>query len=70
MVEVTGNKIVLSEARKEDVEVLYFWKYEEKEQEAKKWNGPYITEEKLNEEEYQEQGKRKLFTKYPCFLSY
>jgi hypothetical protein len=26
------------------LDALYYWKYEEQHQEAKRWNGPYIKE--------------------------
>lgn len=31
---------------------LYYWRYEEKQQEAKKWNGPYIPEPRLSKEQH------------------
>lgn len=50
--KILGDKIKLREATKEDIDELYYWKYEEKEQEAKKWNGPYIPEESKTKEQY------------------
>ncbi|SFJ05415.1 MULTISPECIES: GNAT family N-acetyltransferase [unclassified Bacillus (in: firmicutes)] len=52
MIKIVGQKIVLKEATHQDLDELYYWKYEEKEQEAKKWNGPYIPEPKLTKEEF------------------
>ncbi|MDC2863737.1 GNAT family N-acetyltransferase [Bacillus sp. BP-3] len=52
MIKIVGQKIVLKEATHQDLDELYYWKYEEKEQEAKKWNGPYIPELKLTKEEF------------------
>ncbi|MBU9722799.1 MULTISPECIES: GNAT family N-acetyltransferase [Bacillaceae] len=52
MVEIIGKKVELTKATNRDIEELYFWKYEETKQEAKKWNGPYIPEEKLTKEEF------------------
>ncbi|WP_138419667.1 GNAT family N-acetyltransferase [Aquibacillus sediminis] len=52
MLRITGNKVVLKEATTMELDELYFWKFEEKKQEAKKWNGPYIPEEKLTKEAY------------------
>lgn len=47
MVELIGKKVVLIEAKNKDIDELYYWKFEEEEQEAKKWNGPYIPEKKI-----------------------
>ncbi|MGA9288384.1 MAG: GNAT family protein [Anaerobacillus sp.] len=52
MITITKDKVVLSEATWDDINELYYWKYEEEEQEAKKWNGPYIAEKKETKEEY------------------
>ena len=52
MINIAGQKISLKEATQQDIEELYYWKYEEKEQEAKKWNGPYIPEPKMTKEEF------------------
>lgn len=54
MIEIIGDKIILREATKEDIDELYYWKYEEKEQAAKKWNGPYIPEPMQTKEQYRE----------------
>src|SRR5699024_7025287 len=52
MIEIIGEKVTLREVKKEDIDKLYYWKYEEKEQAAKKWNGPYIPEEMKTKEQY------------------
>ncbi|MBM7553079.1 GNAT family N-acetyltransferase [Thalassobacillus pellis] len=52
MIKIIGEKIKLKEATESEIEELYYWKYEEKEQAAKQWNGPYIPEEKLTKQEY------------------
>lgn len=52
MIKLIGEKVWLREATQEDVNKLYYWKYEEKNQEAKKWNAPYIPEKQLTKEEY------------------
>lgn len=36
----------------ENLKRIYYWKFLEEKQEAKKWNGPYIEELKLEEKEY------------------
>ncbi|SEA25099.1 Protein N-acetyltransferase, RimJ/RimL family [Thalassobacillus cyri] len=54
MVEIIGEKITLTEATEQYIDELFFWKYEETEQAAKKWNGPYIPEPKLTMKEYRE----------------
>ncbi|WP_404328199.1 GNAT family N-acetyltransferase [Mesobacillus maritimus] len=68
MVEIIGNKVVLKAATTEDIDELYFWKYEEKGQAAKKWNGPYIPEEKISKEEYRIQWKQEIFPGIPGSL--
>ncbi|MGP4039215.1 GNAT family N-acetyltransferase [Gracilibacillus sp. D59] len=52
MVEIAGDKVVLKEPTEAAVDELYYWKFEEEKQEAKKWNGPYIPEERQTKEEY------------------
>jgi hypothetical protein len=52
MIKLIGEKVSLREATQEDVNELYYWKYEEKNQEAKKWNAPYIPERRLTKEKY------------------
>ncbi|WP_308215269.1 hypothetical protein [Sinobaca sp. H24] len=42
MTQLNGTLITLTEPTESDIKALYFWKYEEKKQEAKKWNAPYI----------------------------
>ncbi|PHK49022.1 GNAT family N-acetyltransferase [Staphylococcus edaphicus] len=37
---------------------IYYWKYEEKQQEAKKWNGPYIHEPILDKATFFDQAKQ------------
>ncbi|RDW17711.1 N-acetyltransferase [Oceanobacillus chungangensis] len=53
MIKIVGQRIELKEATQQDIDEIYYWKYEEKEQEAKKWNGPYIPESKMTIEEFQ-----------------
>lgn len=52
MFEIDGNKVILKEPRKEDIDELYYWQYEEEEQAAKKWNGPYIENKKITKERH------------------
>ncbi|MGX1376748.1 hypothetical protein RKD56_003866 [Priestia megaterium] len=52
MIKLIGEKVSLREATQKDVNELYYWKYEEKNQEAKKWNAPYIPERRLTKEKY------------------
>ncbi|ARK32509.1 GNAT family N-acetyltransferase [Halalkalibacter krulwichiae] len=68
MVEISGNKVVLKKATDKDINELYFWKYEEKKQEAKKWNGPYIPEEKVTKEEYEKTWEEEIFPNIPASL--
>ncbi|EDL66379.1 GNAT family N-acetyltransferase [Bacillus sp. SG-1] len=68
MIEVIGDKVVLKEAAQEDMEELYFWKFEERGQEAKKWNGPYIPEEKISKADYHQQWGQLIFPGFPAAL--
>ncbi|WP_117168019.1 GNAT family N-acetyltransferase [Paraliobacillus sediminis] len=52
MIHIVGKKVVLKEASQEDIDTLYYWRYEEEEQSAKKWNGPYIPENFLTKNDY------------------
>ncbi|MDM5186080.1 GNAT family protein [Bacillus sp. DX4.1] len=52
MIKIVGEKIILKKATDQDLDKLYYWKFEEEEQEAKKWNGPYIIEPKISKEEF------------------
>ena len=52
MVEKVGTKVSLRQATSEDLEAIYYWKYIEEKQEAKKWNGPYIPETPMTREEF------------------
>jgi len=69
--KLIGEKVLLREATEEDINELYYWKYEEKNQEAKKWNAPYITEEKLTKEEYMKSWEKEyeLFLGVPRLLA-
>ncbi len=40
--KVTGEKVELRNATAPLLDKLYYWRFEEKQQQAKKWNGPYI----------------------------
>ncbi|MCC3712398.1 GNAT family N-acetyltransferase [Staphylococcus hominis] len=44
--------IKIVEPNKNNLKKIYYWKFLEEKQEAKKWNGPYIEELKLAEEKY------------------
>ena len=55
LIHIEKKKVILREATWEDINTLYYWKYEEKNQEAKKWNGPYILEKKLSRIEYRKE---------------
>ena len=52
MHRIIGRKIELTVNTPETLDDLYFWRFEEKEQEAKKWNGPYIPEKHMTKEEH------------------
>ncbi len=68
MVEIIGNKVVLIKATNKDLDELYFWKFEEIEQEAKKWNGPYIPEEKITKEQYRKDWGQEITPGIPASL--
>lgn len=52
MIKIVGCKVTLREVNEEDIDELYYWKYLEEEQAAKKWNGPYIPEIMKTKEQY------------------
>jgi RimJ/RimL family protein N-acetyltransferase len=52
MVEIIGEKVVLKSVSDQDLDDYYFWRYEEKEQAADKWNGPYIPKTKRSKEAF------------------
>ncbi|WP_112182562.1 MULTISPECIES: GNAT family N-acetyltransferase [Paraliobacillus] len=64
MINLVGEKVVLKEATQVDIDRLYYWRYEEEEQAAKKWNGPYIPETHLSKDEYKLSWKKNN-TLYP-----
>ncbi|WP_053218335.1 GNAT family N-acetyltransferase [Virgibacillus senegalensis] len=58
MVKIVGDKVTLKEPDQQAIDELFYWKYEEPEQAAKKWNGPYIPEEKVSKQEYEVSWRR------------
>lgn len=52
MIKIVGEKITLQEATAEDWDAYYYWKYEEKEQEVRKWDGPYMVVAPRTKEEF------------------
>lgn len=52
LIKVIGRKIELTEPTEARLDELYYWRFEEKQQEAKKWNGPYILEAWLRRENH------------------
>ncbi|WP_394119865.1 GNAT family N-acetyltransferase [Planococcus donghaensis] len=54
MVNIVGEKIRLTKASTAQLDELYYWRFEEKQQKAKKWNGPYIPETWLSKEQHRE----------------
>lgn len=71
MIKLIGEKVLLREATQEDVNELYYWKYEEKNQEAKKWNAPYIPERRITKEKYINSWKKEyeFFPSVPRILA-
>lgn len=55
MVAITGKKIELKNATTALLDELYYWRFEDPKQEAKKWNGPYIPEAWLSKEQHQKE---------------
>lgn len=52
LVNVTGKKIELTDATEALLDELYYWRFENTQQEAKKWNGPYIPEAWMSKEQH------------------
>lgn len=55
LVNIIGKKVKLEKATAAQMDRIYYWRYEEKQQEAKKWNGPYIPEPWLSKEQHRKQ---------------
>ncbi len=68
MDRIKGNKITLEQPTISDIDILYYWKYVEPKQEAKKWNGPYISEENISKEEYRKNWKQEIVQGIPAAL--
>ncbi|PRO64508.1 GNAT family N-acetyltransferase [Alkalicoccus urumqiensis] len=68
-VHLYGKNVLLQEAEESDIETLYYWRFEDKEQEAKKWNGPYIPEEKITKEAYFKSWDHQILGNIPSFLT-
>jgi RimJ/RimL family protein N-acetyltransferase len=43
------------------LDALYYWKYEEQNQEAKRWNGPYIKEQYVSRDNFKIEAKRNRY---------
>ncbi|TDB49740.1 GNAT family protein [Bacillus sp. CBEL-1] len=54
MIQICGEKTVLTELSDSDLDEYYYWKFEEEQKEAKKWNGPYIPEPWKSKEEFKQ----------------
>ncbi|MFJ7646833.1 hypothetical protein ACIQ1H_04745 [Lysinibacillus sp. NPDC097279] len=52
MIHKKGRRVILRTATMEDLEAIYYWKYVDKGQAAKKWNGPYIPEKQMTKTEF------------------
>lgn len=60
--QINGLKVELRHADEKWLKDLYYWKYEEEQQEADKWNGPYIPKEHLGWHDFcQQQQNQFLF---------
>ncbi|AIY05383.1 putative acetyltransferase [Planococcus sp. PAMC 21323] len=55
MIALSGTKVNLINSTKELLEELYYWRFEDSQQEAKKWNGPYISEAWLSKDQHRKQ---------------
>jgi len=52
MIHKKGTRVTLRSATIADLEEIYFWKYVDEGQAAKKWNGPYIPEKQITKTEF------------------
>ncbi|ANU13011.1 GNAT family N-acetyltransferase [Planococcus halocryophilus] len=52
MIELAGRKMTLTNATEELMDELYYWRFEDPQQEAKRWNGPYIPEVWLSQDHH------------------
>lgn len=71
MINISGKLVTLQEATEKDLDKLYYWKYEEEEQAAKKWNGPYIPEPKISKMEFKQDWEmsKEIFPQIPSALT-
>jgi RimJ/RimL family protein N-acetyltransferase len=53
-IHLQGEKIVLRDITLEDVERIYYWKYEAEDREHLNWNGPYKPLQQMTLEEFRE----------------
>lgn len=53
-VHLAGKKTVLRDIRPEDIDQIYYWKYEADDREHLNWNGPYKPLDPLTIEEYRD----------------
>ncbi|PSL50742.1 RimJ/RimL family protein N-acetyltransferase [Salsuginibacillus halophilus] len=68
MKKIIGTLVTLEHATKEAIDTLYYWKYEDPTQEAKKWNAPYIREELVSKQTYQNQWNEEISAGVPAAL--
>ncbi|AKG03501.1 MULTISPECIES: GNAT family N-acetyltransferase [Salimicrobium] len=61
MIEIKGEKTILREPYKEDIDVLYYWQFEEEEQASREWNGPYIPEQHATKEEFYQSWEQQYY---------
>jgi RimJ/RimL family protein N-acetyltransferase len=52
MIHKKGIRVTLRTATIADLEEIYYWKYVDETQAAKKWNGPYILEKQMTKTEF------------------
>ncbi|MGK5507125.1 GNAT family N-acetyltransferase [Brevibacillus formosus] len=51
-IHLQGEKVVLRDIQEEDIDTIYYWKYEAEDREHLNWNGPYKPLDPYTKEEY------------------
>lgn len=57
MAYIKGDKVILRDLTNEDVEQLYFWKYEADDRDHLKWNAPYTPPKPMTLEQFRQSGR-------------
>lgn len=60
LVQLKGKKVILRDLTEQDVEEIYYWKYEAGDREHLNWNGPYYKLPEMTKEDFLADHKEEL----------